>query len=135
MKDMLLKELTFTTSRSSGPGGQHVNKTESRVTLHWNLRTSEALSEEERALVGRRLSSRLTDEGELLLSSQKSRSQAMNKEEVTIRFLVLIEKASKPQKRRVRTQPSRNSVERRLKRKKIRGEKKRTRGRPDPGSV
>lgn len=131
MKEQLLKEITFTTSRSSGPGGQHVNKTESRVTLHWSAIETKALSEEEKILVTRRLRSRLTDDDELILSSQKNRSQAMNKEDVTARFLDLIEKLAKPQKKRVRTKPSRASVERRLKEKKHKGGRKRDRGRPE----
>ena len=130
MKEQLLKEITFTTSRSSGPGGQHVNKTESRVSLHWSFKETEALTDEEKILVGRRLKSRLTDEGELILSSQKSRSQAMNKVDVTERFIDLIVKLSKPPKKRVRTKPSRASIERRLKEKKVRGERKKGRGRP-----
>ena len=131
MKAQLLKEITFTTSRSSGPGGQHVNKTESRVTLHWSFRETEALLEEEKILVGRRLESRLTEDGELILSSQKSRSQTMNKEDVKERFLDLIEKLSKAPKKRVRTKPTKGSNERRLKEKKVRGDRKRGRGKPD----
>lgn len=130
MIEQLRKEITFTTSRSSGPGGQHVNKTESRVSLHWSLKATEALSEEEKILVGRRLKSRLTDEGELILNSQKSRSQAMNREDVTERFLHLIEKLSIPPKKRVKTKPSRASIERRLKEKKVQGERKKGRGKP-----
>ena len=130
MKEQLLKELIFTTSRSSGPGGQHVNKTESRVTLHWKLKETAALTEEEKTLVGRRLKSRLTEEGELMLSSQKSRSQAMNKEDVTERFFDLITKLAIPPKKRVRTKPSRGSIERRLKEKKVQGERKKGRGKP-----
>lgn len=130
MKEFLLKELSYTSSCSSGPGGQHVNKTESRVTLQWNLETTEALTDEQKTLVRSRLRSKLTTEGELLMSCQSNRSQIRNKEEVTERFLELIEKLSKPPKKRKKTKPSRASIERRLKRKKVRGERKQSRGKP-----
>lgn len=130
MREQLLKELTFSTSRSSGPGGQHVNKTESRVTLIWNLENSTALSADEKALLWKRLRSKLTVEGDLLMSSQSGRSQLRNKEDVIERFLSLIEKLSKPPKKRVKTKPSKASVERRLKAKKARGERKKKRGKP-----
>jgi len=130
MNENLLKELSYTTSRSSGPGGQHVNKTESRVTLQWNLESTEALTDEQKTLVRSSLKSRLTTEGELLMSCQSNRSQTRNKEEVTERFLELIERLSIPQKKRRKTKPSRASMERRLKQKKGRGERKQTRGKP-----
>lgn len=130
MKERLLKEITFTTSRSSGPGGQHVNKTESKVSLHWKFMETTALTEEEKVHVARGLKSRLSETGELILSSQKSRSQLKNKEDVTERFLALIIKLSKPRKQRIRTKPSKASIERRLKEKKAQGEKKRSRGKP-----
>ncbi len=131
MNEILLKELSYTTSRSSGPGGQHVNKTESRVTLQWNLETTEALSDAQKALVRSNLKSRLTTEGELLMSCQSNRSQARNKEEVTERFLELIEKLSKAPKKRKKTKPSRASIERRLKQKKVRGDRKQSRDKPE----
>jgi len=130
MKEGLLKEIRFITSRSSGPGGQHVNKTESRVTLIWNLENSTAISEDQRKLLRERLKKRMNTEGEFQLSSQGSRSQQVNKEEVTERFLALIERLSRPPKRRIATKPSRASKERRLKQKKGRSEIKRSRQRP-----
>lgn len=107
-----------------------MNKTESRVTLIWNLENSTALSADEKALLWKRLRSKLTVEGDLLMSSQSGRSQLRNKEDVIERFLSLIEKLSKPPKKRVKTKPSKASVERRLKAKKARGERKKKRGKP-----
>ena len=128
MTEKLLKEVRYTTSRSSGPGGQHVNKTESRVTLLWDLEKSNALTEEQKVRLRLGLKSRLSSDGELLLSSQVSRSQSANKEDVTERFLDLIEKLSRPHKKRISTKPSRASKERRIKEKKQKAEKKKRRG-------
>jgi len=130
MQEQLLKEITFTTSRSSGPGGQHVNKTESRVTLNWNLESSAAFNDDARNLVRRGLKTRLTAEGDLKLSCQSYRSQNRNKEEVTERFLALIEKLARPPKKRKKTKPTKASIERRLKEKKVRSAKKSNRGKP-----
>ena len=87
MLDCLKGEISFRTSRSSGPGGQHVNKTESRVELLWNLRFSLCLDEQQKALLAGRIGHRLSDDGTLVLASEKYRSQHRNREEVTERFL------------------------------------------------
>lgn len=131
MRELLLKEISYSTSRSSGPGGQHVNKTESKVTLCWNLEKSIVFTEDQKELLHLRLRSRLTGEGDLLMSSESSRSQAANKEDVTERFLSLIEASLRPVKKRIKTKPSSAAVEKRLKEKKARGERKRSRGRPE----
>jgi len=128
MKEALLKELTYLTSRSSGPGGQHVNKTESKVELRWNLDKSNALSEEKKEVLRKRLGKKLSTEGELIMYSQETRSQLKNKEIVTNRFLELIERMLRPRKRRISTKPRRSAVEKRLKDKKENSEKKRRRG-------
>lgn len=88
------------------------------------------LTDVEKRRIRKGLMSRLTSGGELLMSSQSSRSQAMNKEDVTERFLTLIEKLSKPQKRRIKTKPTKAAKERRLKEKKVRSERKKGRGKP-----
>ena len=125
-----MKEVKFRTSRSSGPGGQHVNKTESRVELLWSLQTSECLNNLQKYRVNRSLHSRITDEGLLILGSEKHRSQHQNKQEVTDRFLRLIIASIKPPKKRKPTSPTRSSVEKRIKNKKMRGEIKRSRNAP-----
>lgn len=73
-------ELEISASRSGGPGGQHVNKTSSRITVRWNLRNTNALNEEQKARVIQKLQSRLTTEGDLIVHNGSSRSQAKNKE-------------------------------------------------------
>lgn len=132
MVDCLLGELTFRTSRSSGPGGQHVNKTESRVELLWDLEHTRCLDDVQKSLLTRRIRSRLTEKGVLILASDKYRSQHRNRQDVTERFLDLLKAGLKPVKKRRPTKPSRTSVEKRIKGKKIRGEIKRSR-RPPSG--
>ena len=80
-------------SRASGPGGQKVNKTSSRVTLRWSIATSAALSERQRARLLARLRSRLTRDGELVLHAQRSRSQASNREQARARLVELVRAA------------------------------------------
>ena len=130
MDSSLLKEVQFLTSRSSGPGGQHVNKTESKVELHWSLEESQVLSEFQKDILRDRIGNKLTTEGVLILYCQETRSQLRNREIVSERFLELIVKMLKPAKKRVPTKRTRASVERRIKAKKIRGAKKKGRGKP-----
>ncbi|MEX0987082.1 MAG: alternative ribosome rescue aminoacyl-tRNA hydrolase ArfB [Bacteroidales bacterium] len=128
MNRKLLNEIVIHTSRSSGPGGQHVNKTESKVELHWSLEESRELTDEQKELLRKRLGKKLTPDGVLIIYSQKTRSQIKNREIVARRFLELIERMLKPPKKRIATKPTRSSVERRLKEKKVKSEKKRRRG-------
>jgi len=133
MRECLKKEVIYRTSRSSGPGGQHVNKTESRVELVWNPGETGCLDNRQLELVRNFLGARLTDRGLLILSSEKYRSQYMNREEVTERFLALITRGLVPRKPRHPTRPTRASREERIRQKKIRGEIKRHRGYRPPG--
>ena len=132
MRECLIREVDFRTSRSSGPGGQHVNKTESRVELLWSPQESDCLSEAQKLMVAGRLSNRISDEGVLILVSEKYRSQHRNKADVTERFLDLILSSLVPAKKRRPTRPTRSSVEKRIRSKKIRGDIKRSR-RDKPG--
>jgi len=127
MRECLKREVSYKTSRSSGPGGQHVNKTESRVELSWNLLETECLKEDHVLLVKQKLTSRLTDHGVLILTCDKHRSQYRNRVEVTKRFLDLITGSLVPVRKRHPTKPSRSSIEKRIKNKKIRGEIKNSR--------
>jgi ribosome-associated protein len=132
MRECLMQELQFRTSRSSGPGGQHVNKTESRVELLWSPSLSRCLDEGQKALVSSRIGKRLNEEGILILASEKYRSQYRNKTDVTERFVDLVLASLVPEKKRRPTRPTRTSIEKRLRNKKIRGEIKRSR-RGHPG--
>lgn len=127
----LSSEFVFQTSRSSGPGGQNVNKVSSRVELRFDVPNSALLDDDQKELLLRRLSSKLTSSGVLLVASQEDRSQHRNKEIVVARFYELLQQALKPVKKRRATRPTRASVERRIQLKKQQGEKKTRRGKMD----
>lgn len=129
--EILKQELSFKAVRSSGAGGQHVNKTSSKVILTFDIPASVALNEEEKSLLLNKLSSRLTKEGVLILESSESRSQHTNKELVVDKLCVIIEKGLKREKPRKKTKPSRASKLKRLKEKKTLSEKKANRQRPE----
>lgn len=124
---ILLTELEHKTSRSSGPGGQHVNKTESRVEIHWNLRESKAVSDYERILLLSRLSNKLTTEGKLIVSSEMHRSQLKNKEDARQKLVLLITTSLQKRKKRIATHPTKSSIEKRISVKKKRAQIKRNR--------
>lgn len=123
----LIKECRFSASRSTGPGGQNVNKVNTQVTLRLDVKQSQLLDEEEKRLIFQRLSSFISKEGMLSLSAQNHRSQFQNKEEVTIKFHRLIEKAFAPKKARKATKPSKAAVQKRLDAKKQQSKKKQLR--------
>jgi len=91
----LLNEVTYKATRSSGPGGQHVNKTSTRVELVWSVEASSAVSEMEKERLPTNLASRISKEGQLLLSAEDTRSQHKNKAIVTARFVNLIAEKGK----------------------------------------
>ena len=120
-------ELWFEASRSSGPGGQHVNKTNSRVTLKWNLSTSSALNNTQRRRVMHALANRIDKAGVLSIHVQTARSQLANRETARERLAELIARALFIPKTRKATKPSRGAKERRLKAKKNRSQIKSSR--------
>lgn len=122
----LESEMDYQVSRSSGPGGQNVNKVNSRVTLRFNVPNSVLLDEEEKAVLQQKLS--LTNEGDLLISSQESRSQIKNKEDCKQKFYDILKNAFKKKKVRKVTRPTKASQRKRLDSKKKHGEKKKMRG-------
>ena len=124
MYEELHRELNFKTSRSSGPGGQHVNKVESRVELLFDVENSEFLEKDQKVVVFEKLRNRISNEGMLRLQCDETRSQVKNKEIVVERFLTLIEDALKPEKIRKPTKPGKASREKRLRNKKKLAEKK-----------
>lgn len=122
-----LAEFSFRTSRSSGPGGQHAQKSSTRVELLFDVANSPSLTDAQRTRLLERLASYIDTAGVLHLVSQSERSQLRNKEEVIARFQTLMRKALRRRKRRKPTRPTRASREQRLKKKKRRGETKKLR--------
>lgn len=125
--DSLISELEFSSSRSSGPGGQNVNKVNTKVSLRWNVRESQILTLEEKELLLQKLAPRLTTEGVLLLTSQEKRSQLQNKEEVLRKLNDLLKKAFIKKKKRKATKPSKGATQSRLDKKKKHSDKKKLR--------
>jgi ribosome-associated protein len=123
-------ELEYRATRAGGPGGQHVNTSSTRIELYWNVRTSAALSEEQRQTLLAKLASRLDADGNLRLVSAARRSQYQNKEEADRRLVTLLLRALHVPRPRKRTRVPRAVKEQRLREKKQRGEVKRQRGRP-----
>jgi len=124
-----LAELEFRYARSSGPGGQHVQRTETKVELLFDLAGSPSLGEEQRQLAMSRLAGRLDSQGVLHLVSQAGRSQFENRADVVERFRHLLAAAVQPRKKRRLTRPSQAARQRRLDAKRRHSQIKRQRGR------
>lgn len=120
-------EIRFFTSRSSGPGGQNVNKVNTRVELRFNINNTTAFSDQEKEMILVKLKNRISNEGELSLTSQSERTQLRNKEKVIIRFCTLLASALTPKPVRKPTIPTFASTAERLKSKRLRAEKKKIR--------
>jgi ribosome-associated protein len=126
----IIPELAFSASRSSGPGGQNVNKVNSRITLSWKVSQS-VLAPELKEVILKKLHSRITVDGELQLTVQESRSQLQNKEATLLKLKELLTKAFAPRKVRKPTKPGKAAKQARLKSKKQHSEKKQWRQRPE----
>ena len=126
------EEVSFVTSRSGGPGGQNVNKLETRVTLRFDLVGSPSLSEEQKARLRERLATRITKDGVLHVTSQRHRTQAANREAAVERFAELVRDNLREEPPRKRTRPSRAARARRLEEKRRRSHRKRERTAPIP---
>ena len=126
----IVKELNFKAIRSSGAGGQHVNKTSSQIELTFDLENSNSLSDKEKALLKTKLSSKLTKENLLILSCQETRSQHRNKNIAIKRFLELLKTNLIRPKRRKATKPSKASLKRKAENKKRISVKKLLRKKP-----
>ena len=127
-----LKELRFTASRSSGPGGQNVNKVNTRVTLWFDVANSPSLSDGQKELIRSNLSTRINREGILRVVSQKHRTQASNRDEAIERFASLVGGSLRRVSPRRKTSISKAARERRLEEKRHRGALKKERSRVDP---
>ena len=130
-REKIITELAYKAVRSSGAGGQNVNKVSSKVVLSFNLLQSQSLSDEEKLLVETKLASRLTDDKVLILQCDEDRSQIRNKDIVTRRFLKVLEGALKVDKPRVPTKIPRSVIKKRIEGKRRQADKKQSRRRPD----
>jgi ribosome-associated protein len=123
-------EIALRFSPSGGPGGQHANRSSTRVDLSWDVNASKALGPRQRARIKGHLRNRLDSSGTLRLSSDKHRSQQRNREEALARLTRLVSDALQPRRSRIATTPSRAAKERRLQSKRRRGETKKLRRAP-----
>lgn len=126
-------ELIITASRSGGAGGQHVNKTSSRITVQWNVRTTRALSDEQKQRALEKLQSELSNEGEVTVHHSSSRSQFQNKKAALDNLADKIRRALHVPKKRLATGVSRGAKEKRLQSKRLHSAIKKTRGKKDFG--
>lgn len=131
LRILLSRELEFSFSRSSGPGGQHVNKVSSKVILKFQVTQSDVLSDKQKKLIFSKIGTKITNDGFLILESQEERSQFRNKQIVTDRFFEMLNRALTPAKKRIPTKPSKASQRNRLDEKRKTGIKKDLRKSPD----
>lgn len=124
-------EFVFSSSRSSGPGGQNVNKVNTKIELRFNIPASVLLSDVEKELLNEKLKNRINSEGDLIIVSQDERSQLKNKKNAISKFYQLLQHALTPQKMRKPTKPSMASRHRRLESKRRLSEKKQDRKPPE----
>lgn len=116
--DSLVNECTFATARSSGAGGQNVNKVETKVLLYFDIDNSLVFNDDEKSLLKEKLKNRINKEGVLQLSSESERTQLSNRKKVVERFISLVTNALKPEKPRKKTKPTAASIKKRLENKK-----------------
>ncbi|WJS96292.1 aminoacyl-tRNA hydrolase [Flavobacterium johnsoniae] len=129
--EKIISELNFKAVRSSGAGGQNVNKVSSKIVLNFDLEASQALSDEEKLLLQTNIAARLTSENILILNCDEDRSQLKNKEIVIKRFLEIIKKGLYVPKVRKATKVPKSVIKKRIKDKKNISDLKQSRRKPD----
>ena len=130
IKDTLIipeHELIITTSRSGGPGGQHANKTSTRITVRWNISNSQALNDEQKKQILQKLQNQITETGDIIIHNSSSRSQLHNKKAALQDLATRIKKALHAPKKRMKTRIPKAIQEARLQEKRKRGEIKQQR--------
>ena len=127
IKDELISACTFSASRSGGPGGQNVNKVNTKIELRFNLNDSTIFSDTQKQRLGIKLKNRINSDGIIVLFESSERSQLKNKQNAIAKFIELIEKALTSPKRRVKTKPTLSSKLKRLDKKKQQSMKKQLR--------
>jgi ribosome-associated protein len=129
--DTIISEIKFKAVRSSGSGGQHVNKVATKVELSFDVEGSNAFSDEEKSMILKALEKKLTKNNVLIVQCDESRSQHKNKELATKRLIGIIEDGLKVRKKRIPTKTPKKVVKKRLEDKRLRSIKKSTRKKPD----
>lgn len=128
---LFIEEMVFGASRSSGPGGQHVNKVNTKIELRFNIKETSLISENEKELLYKKIGNKINNRGELIIVSEKYRSQARNKQLVIKRFFEMIILAITPPKKRIPIKISNAKKKKRLEGKRIQSYKKEKRKTPD----
>ncbi|MDD3787353.1 MAG: alternative ribosome rescue aminoacyl-tRNA hydrolase ArfB [Petrimonas sp.] len=124
----LIKECVFTAARSSGSGGQNVNKVSTKITLSLQIEESAVLSDEQKMMISERLKNKIGNDGRLQISNDTERTQFLNKKAVIKKLELMLQKALKERKKRIATKPTKLSKEKRLEDKKRQSDKKSLRG-------
>lgn len=130
-KDQLLSEVEFSASRGGGPGGQNVNKVNTKVELRFAINKTQFFTESQKQQILSRIKNRITTSEELIITASSERTQWRNREKATHKFFELIEKALTPPKKRIKTKPTKASKIKRLENKKKMGQKKQLRKPPE----